>query len=63
MSAKKVKVDQEKCIGCGSCQMIAPELFELNDEMKSEYIGGEMPDEEKLQEAIDVCPVEAITKE
>ena len=28
-----VKVNEEKCIGCGACVAIAPENFDFNDEV------------------------------
>lgn len=61
----KIKVNQETCIGCGMCVDVCEELFKLNDEYKSECIPPEVPEElcDKAQEAIDVCPVEAIDAE
>lgn len=57
----KVKVDREKCIGCGTCQVIEPELFRIDDDMKSEFIGDlSKVDLDKLKEAASVCPVMAI---
>ena len=29
---EKVKVDQEKCIGCGACTAIASEVFSFDEE-------------------------------
>jgi ferredoxin len=28
----KAKVDPDRCLGCGICEGIAPEIFELGDE-------------------------------
>jgi len=30
--AKKVHIDEEGCIGCGSCEEICPEVFKLDEE-------------------------------
>jgi len=52
-----VKVDQEKCIGCGLCANLAPEVFEMNDEGKAVVVN-------PSADAGDVasqCPVEAIS--
>lgn len=33
---KKLVVDQDKCIGCGACVALAPEVFELRDDGKAQ---------------------------
>ena len=60
--AKNVKVDAELCIGCGLCVSLAPDCFKLNDSGKSEVIGENCADEAKCQEAVDSCPVRAISE-
>jgi len=59
----KIKVDKQKCLGCGVCINLCPEVFELKDG-KSEI--KEKVDLEKnkdcIKEAIDFCPVTAIVK-
>jgi ferredoxin len=58
---RKVRVDEDECIGCGTCEGICPEVFRLNEEKgKSEVIKAEGGPEGLIQEAIDSCPVEAI---
>lgn len=61
---KKIKVGPEKCIGCGLCVSIAEKVFRMNEEGKSETIGGYEGIEGvegKVKEAIDSCPVAAIS--
>ena len=59
--ARVVVVDQDECIGCGTCEGICPEVFQLNEETdKSEVIKPEGGPEDLIEEAIDSCPVEAI---
>jgi ferredoxin len=58
---KKVKVDKENCIGCGLCVAVAEKTFFLNDEGKSEVKEDPKDTEEKIQEAIDSCPVQVIS--
>ncbi len=57
----KINIDKEKCIGCGSCTAVCPDVFELDDNGKA-YLkeGGEETDEKCAQEAADICPVQAI---
>lgn len=52
-----VKVDQEKCIGCGSCEATCPEGFEIVD--GKAHVKD--PKAKCIQEAIDICPVDAIS--
>ncbi|WP_174589837.1 4Fe-4S binding protein [Methanocella conradii] len=54
------KVDEEKCVGCGTCVDTCPEAaIELVDEVAH-------VDEERCQECgdcVEACPTEAITLE
>jgi ferredoxin len=52
----------EKCIGCGACASICPEVFQMNDEGLAEAYVNPVPSdlEESAQEAADGCPVDAI---
>ncbi|HJV36292.1 ferredoxin [Geomonas sp.] len=58
--AREVEVDQEVCIGCGLCASIAPEVFRLNDGGVSEVYNQSGAEEDKIQQAIDSCPVSCI---
>ncbi len=59
-SMKKVKIIEEQCIFCGQCEAIIPEVFKITD--KAEILLEEIPEglEERVQEAIDACPTDAI---
>ena len=70
---QKIKVDPVKCIGCGLCVSMAEEIFKMNDQGKSEVLSGSSESccescqgcgglEEKIQEVIEACPVEAISQ-
>jgi ferredoxin len=57
----KVTVDKNKCIGCGTCNMIAPDIFQIDKENKSQVVGDPASvSEEVLKKAETSCPVGAI---
>lgn len=64
---KNVKVDPKVCIGCGMCESIAEEVFELNSEgISIVRLEAKLDNEEikkKTIEAKDMCPVGAIITE
>ena len=57
---KKPVVDQELCIGCGECVDKCPEVFELRDD-KAYVLGSGRCGTCDCQEAVDICPVQAIS--
>ncbi len=58
---KRVYIDQEECIGCGSCQEICPEVFQLDEEIeKAQVIKAEGGPEELIEEAMAECPMSCI---
>ncbi len=56
---KKVWVD-ENCVGCGSCVEVCPEVLELKDDVAVVKEGADLSLDDKIKEAADACPVEAI---
>ena len=61
----KIKVNSDACIGCGACEQIAEELFEIGEEGVSKVKVSEVPEDKKAkaQDAIDGCPTGAIQGE
>ena len=61
----KARVVENICIGCGACQAIVPDEFELNDNGFAEAINTEVKEEniEAVNEAKENCPTGAITIE
>ena len=58
---RRVYVDDEECIGCGSCEEICPDVFVLNEDTeKAEVINPEGGPEDLIEEAMEACPVECI---
>lgn len=56
-------VDRDLCIGCGNCEDVCPEVFEVREDGLS-YVLVEDPGEELygcVRDAIESCPVDAIS--
>ncbi len=59
----KFKVDENACIGCGACQAICDEVFEISDEGYAVAKDEKVTDEEVKERAISAlegCPTDAI---
>jgi len=54
-----IKVDREKCIGCGACVAACEELFEMGNDGKAHVKAQKKS--KCLKEAIEVCPTQAIS--
>jgi ferredoxin len=52
---------EDECIACGTCVELCPEVFTLNESLGFAQVinPGGAPDD-KIQEAIDACPVTCI---
>ena len=60
----RVKVDEELCNGCGPCEDICPEVFEVVDDIAKVKADPVPPEaEEACQEAVESCPSGAISIE
>jgi ferredoxin len=60
----KAKVDQATCTGCGLCEDTCPEVFGLDGDtakVKVDSVPAKL--EDACREAMDGCPVEAISIE
>jgi len=54
-------VDQDLCTGCGLCPDICPEVFEMDgDKARTKTDVVPSGAEEKVREAAESCPVDAI---
>jgi ferredoxin len=59
----KVRIDNEACTGHGRCYVLAPEVFEPDDEGHSVALVDDIPPEllAQAQLAVANCPESAIT--
>ncbi|HCC59811.1 MAG: hypothetical protein A2402_00265 [Candidatus Staskawiczbacteria bacterium RIFOXYC1_FULL_37_43] len=64
----KIKLEIEKCIGCGSCQAVCPKYFEAQEDGKSHIKDAAKQEVEELEvekvecaeSAAQACPVQCI---
>ncbi len=64
----KIKLEREKCIGCGSCAAVCPKYFEMSEDGKSHLRGVNQQIMEELEveklecaeSAVEACPVQCI---
>jgi len=55
----KISINKEKCIGCGACVSICPNVFELKNGKAQAKV--KETKETCAKEAADSCPVQAIS--
>tara|TARA_Y100000310_G_C20686057_1_gene819063 strand:- start:1391 stop:1561 length:171 start_codon:yes stop_codon:yes gene_type:complete len=53
-----IKVDKEKCIGCGTCESVCPAVFGMKE--GKAYVK-KQSDDKCVKEAEEACPVDAIS--
>jgi ferredoxin len=59
----KVSVDADLCTGCGLCEEMCPDVFEVDDIAKVKVNPVPEAAESSCREAADGCPVDAISVE
>jgi ferredoxin len=61
---RKVVLDEECCVGCGSCAELCPDVFEMDEDAeKARVIRPEGGSEECIEDAIASCPDNCISWE
>lgn len=58
----KIIIDQDKCIGCNTCPLLNPEVFEMDTSIYKAKVKSQPETiDESTKNAIDSCPVQAIS--
>jgi ferredoxin len=59
----RVAVDRGLCVGSGSCEMLAPDVFEVDDEGVLAVLEAEPGDDDvpAVRDAVQACPTRALT--
>ena len=55
------KVDQDLCISCALCSQVCPEVFEVGPDGKAQVKADADLNAACIQDAVDQCPVGAIS--
>jgi ferredoxin len=58
-----IVIDQDECIGCESCVEICPDVFEMDADGEKAVVTNPDSTADCVEEAIETCPNEAISKE
>jgi ferredoxin len=56
----KIYIDEDLCTGCGICEEMCPEVFQLGDDEVSHIISDDECEEHDIREVAEECPSEAI---
>lgn len=56
----RIEIKRDLCIGAATCSALAPDVFELDDEMKAIVKDPKGADDELIMEAARSCPTLAI---
>lgn len=60
-SKLKIKIDKEKCIGCGTCVAMASKTFDMGSDNKAKLLEKAEDDDKTILQAAQSCPTLAIT--
>ena len=58
-----VKINEDTCIGCGVCQSLCPDVFEVGPDMKAHVKEGCDESASCVDEAVNSCPTGSISVE
>jgi ferredoxin len=58
-----VKINTDECMGCGTCAELCPDVFAMDEEAEKAAVKNPGSTAACIQEAIDSCPAEAISKD
>ena len=58
----RIGVDRERCVGSGTCEMLAPDVFEVGDDGIVVVLRPEREDDD-VAGAVQQCPTQALSLE
>ena len=59
----RVGVDRDRCVGSGTCELLAPDLFAVGDDGVVALLHPEPSDDDEaaVRDAVDQCPTGALS--
>jgi ferredoxin len=57
----RVDVDRERCVGSGTCELLAPDVFEVGDDGVVAVLRPQLGDDEPVRDAVQACPTQALS--
>ena len=57
----RVAADRELCVGSGQCELLAPEVFEVDDDGAVRVLQPEPEDDTAVRDAVQQCPTGALS--
>jgi ferredoxin len=60
LTITKIVVDRDLCIGAGPCVVLAPDVFQMDEENKAYLVDLHGADAETILMAAESCPTKAI---
>jgi ferredoxin len=55
----RIEVDRDRCVGSGTCEMLAPDVFEVGDDGVVAVLRPDVADD-AVQDAVQQCPTQAL---
>ncbi|HJX43411.1 MAG TPA: ferredoxin [Geodermatophilus sp.] len=56
----RVTADREMCVGAGQCELLAPEVFEVDDDGAVRVLQAEPGEGTAVRDAVSLCPTGAL---
>ena len=55
----RIEVDRDRCVGSGTCEMLAPDVFEVGDDGVVAVLRPDVADD-AVHDAVQQCPTQAL---
>jgi ferredoxin len=57
----RVGADRERCVGSGQCELLAPDVFEVDDDGAVRLLQEDPADDGAVRDAVQQCPTGALS--